>query len=92
VENANAQENVHAVDPETVDFAVLLLRTKEGVVGMQRMEGMPEANGLDDIYSLVSIIKRNIEAQHSAAVLMNVVNQIQSQQEGRTDSGLIVPK
>lgn len=91
-----AKKVEEAVDD--IEFAVVLSKLKDGTVGLKEVEGQPGPKLLDDVYGAICIIKRNIEAQQTAAatheVMMAAAQQMQQQMSGgqtAADGKLFIP-
>lgn len=91
-----AETQQKQVQNEDVQFAVLLYQLKDGNLGVQKVDGLPEGT-MDQLWGLLALLQRNIEAEHQATVnlqfMSRLQSQVQAQQDGleRKESGLIVP-
>lgn len=81
------------VTPEvdvSIDFAVVLVK-KEGQILIQPLQDQPQPENVDEIYEAICVLKRNIEAQHTAAAIQQAMVQAAMQAQGVTQSGIVVP-
>lgn len=80
-----------------VEFAVALVRQSDGNIVLGTVPGLPEASNLDQIYEMMCTLKRNFESQQTVAAFMQALEAVQQAQqpvtsEGRTKSGIVVPR
>lgn len=88
-------ENNNNTGPE-IEYQFLVRKTKDGQLTMSPIDDETKPNTLDDVRSALLILIRNIDAEHQASVLhqymMRAASAMKADAEGRTESGLVVPK
>ena len=74
------------------EYAFLVLKKKDGSIAVGNFDdkGTDRQPTVDDIYSAVSIVKRDLEANQVIGSVMGILQQIAGGPQ--TDSGIIVPK
>lgn len=96
-ERAQKEEEAKAAEVENVEFAVLLVKQKDGNIGMRSVPDFPAAQNLGDVKSACQALVDSINSQYTANLVAQhmmqaaTVLQNQGNAENRTEGGIVLP-
>lgn len=82
------------IDLTKAQFACILIKDEDGSVKVVPFseEGVTQPDSLDDVYNACNTIMRNIDQQQQAAAVSIAMLGALKQAQGKTDSGVILPR
>lgn len=75
-------------DGEVPQFAFMVLKTPDGNL---QVNNAGKELSIDDIYSALQILIRNIEAQHTAGLVHQAMASAMMEAQGKRESGIVTP-